>query len=73
MTKKPLDVLEMVLNQNPVIISLKGGREIHGIIQGYDIHMNLVIDSAEELKMNELIKIGTLIIRGENVIYISKL
>ena len=28
MTKRPLEILDQVLNRQPVIISLKGGREI---------------------------------------------
>ncbi|DAC71553.1 MAG TPA: RNA-binding protein, partial [Thermoplasmata archaeon] len=39
MTKRPLDILDQVLNRQPVIVSLKGGREIRGILQGYDVHM----------------------------------
>ncbi|MDD3071042.1 MAG: RNA-binding protein, partial [Methanoculleus horonobensis] len=35
MTPRPLDILDQVLNRQPVIISLKGGREIRGILQGY--------------------------------------
>ncbi|HJK15219.1 MAG TPA: RNA-binding protein, partial [Methanocorpusculum sp.] len=48
MTKRPLEILDQVLNRQPVIISLKGGREIRGVLQGYDVHMNLVLDKAEE-------------------------
>ncbi len=71
MTKRPLDILDQVLNKQPVIISLKGEREIKGILQGYDIHMNLVLDKAEEIENGQIKTLGTLIIRGDNVIYIS--
>jgi len=27
----------------PVLIKLKGGREIKGILKSYDIHMNLIL------------------------------
>jgi small nuclear ribonucleoprotein len=71
MTKRPLEILDQALNQKPVIVSLKGGREIRGILQGYDVHMNLVLENAEE-EINGVIKNqGTLIVRGDNVIYIS--
>jgi len=71
MTKRPLEILDQALNQKPVIVSLKGGREIRGILQGYDVHMNLVLENAEE-EINGVIKSqGTLIVRGDNVIYIS--
>jgi small nuclear ribonucleoprotein len=71
MTKRPLDILDQVLNKQPVIVSLKGGRELRGILQGYDVHMNLVLDRAEEIAGNEVHMVGTLIVRGDNVIYIS--
>ncbi|HOW05698.1 LSM domain-containing protein [Methanospirillum hungatei] len=71
MTKRPMDILDQVLNRQPVLISLKGGREIKGVLQGYDVHMNLVLDKAEEIVQGQAQSIGTLIIRGDNVIYIS--
>lgn len=71
MTKRPMDILDQVLNRQPVLISLKGGREIRGVLQGYDVHMNLVLDKAEEEINGQAVGIGTLIIRGDNVIYIS--
>ena len=66
-----MDILDQVLNRQPVLISLKGGREIKGVLQGYDVHMNLVLDKAEEIVDGQAKSIGTLIIRGDNVIYIS--
>ncbi|HON80771.1 MAG TPA: RNA-binding protein [Methanoregulaceae archaeon] len=72
MTKRPLDILDQVLNRQPVIVSLKGGRELRGVLQGYDVHMNLVLDRAEEVAEDGQVRgVGTLIVRGDNVIYIS--
>lgn len=66
-----MDILDQVLNRQPVLISIKGGREIKGVLQGYDVHMNLVLDKAEEIVDGQPQSIGTLIIRGDNVIYIA--
>jgi small nuclear ribonucleoprotein len=71
MTKRPLDILDQVLNRQPVIVSLKGGRELRGVLQGYDVHMNLVLDKAEEVEGEEVRSGGTLIVRGDYVIYFS--
>jgi len=71
MTKRPLDILDQVLNRQPVIVCLKGDKEIRGILQGYDVHMNLVLDKVEEIDEGETRKIGTVIVRGDNVIYIT--
>jgi len=71
MTRRPLEILDKALNQKPVIVSLKGGRELRGILQGYDVHMNLVLDNAEEEIDGVTERRGTLIVRGDNVLYIS--
>ena len=71
MTKRPLEILDQVLNRQPVIVSLKGGREIRGVLQGYDVHMNLVLENAEEEGGNGKQTLGTLIVRGDNVIFIA--
>jgi small nuclear ribonucleoprotein len=58
--------------ETPVIVRLKGGRDFRGELQGYDVHLNLVLDRAEELKDGEAIKkFGTIVVRGDNVVYIS--
>jgi len=55
-----------------VLIKLKGGKVIRGSLQGFDQHMNLSLERAEEIvadgKSNSL---GTLIVRGDNIIMIS--
>ncbi|PHP45689.1 small nuclear ribonucleoprotein [Methanosarcinales archaeon ex4572_44] len=51
MGKRPLDILNETLNSN-VFVRLKKQREFRGQLQGYDMHMNLVLDNAEEI-LNE--------------------
>ncbi|ABE53046.1 small nuclear ribonucleoprotein [Methanococcoides sp. SA1] len=71
MGNRPLDILNDALNTS-VIVRLKGAREFRGVLQGYDVHMNLVLDEAEELKDGEIVrKIGGVVIRGDNVVYVS--
>ncbi|MFN3383543.1 MAG: LSm family protein [Archaeoglobaceae archaeon] len=71
MSVRPLDVLNRSL-KSPVIVRLKGGREFRGTLDGYDIHMNLVLLNAEEIQGGEVIKkIGSIIIRGDTVVFIS--
>lgn len=71
MTVRPLDVLNRSL-KSPVIVRLKGGREFRGTLDGYDIHMNLVLLNAEEIQEGEIIrKVGSVIIRGDTVVFIS--
>jgi len=71
MAKRPLDVLNKAL-QTPVLVRLKGGREFRGILNGYDIHMNLVLENAEEIQNGEVVrKLGSVIIRGDTVVFVS--
>ena len=71
MSQRPLDVLNESLDAQ-IIVKLRGGREFRGKLQGYDVHMNLVLDNAEELENKECVrKLGTVVVRGDNVVYVS--
>ena len=68
---KPLDILKQAIGKN-VIVVLKGKREYRGVLDGYDPHMNLVLKNAEELVSGESVgRTATIIVRGDNVIYLS--
>ncbi|WP_456369843.1 LSm family protein [Geoglobus sp.] len=68
---RPLDVLNKSLNTS-VLVRLKGGREFRGILDGYDIHMNLVLINAEEIQDGEVVKkLGSVVIRGDTVVFVS--
>lgn len=69
--KRPFDVLNAALN-NSVIVGLKGGRDIRGIMVSYDVHMNIVLEKAEEIANGEVKRgMGTVLLRGDSVVYIS--
>ena len=58
--------------ESAVLVRLKGGREIRGILKSFDQHLNLVLEEAEEIKPKDKIrKLGTIILRGDNVVLIS--
>jgi small nuclear ribonucleoprotein len=69
---KSADLLNENLNKR-IIVELKGGREYRGILEGFDHpHMNLVLKNVEEVVQGEVVrKINKVIIRGDNIIYIS--
>lgn len=68
---KPLNVLNQAVGSN-VMVVLKGGREYRGILDGYDPHMNLVLRNAEErLDGQPTRSLSVVIVRGDNIIYIS--
>lgn len=71
MGNRPLDVLNKALD-SPVVVKLKGAREFRGTLIGYDMHLNLVLNDAQELIDGENTRtIGSLVVRGDNVVYVS--
>ncbi len=69
--ERPFDLLNKALQHN-VLIRLKGGASIRGKLTAFDIHMNLVIQDAEELDDGTVkAKVGTMLLRGGNILYIS--
>ncbi len=69
--QRPLDTLKKAIGST-VLVRLKGGRELRGKLVSYDTHVNLVIEEAEELNEDEASKrYGEMIIRGDNVVFIS--
>jgi small nuclear ribonucleoprotein len=68
----PQNLLEKNIDRE-VAIQLKDGRTISGKLTGYDEYMNMVLDSAEEEKNGDKRRLGTLILRGNNVVSITPL
>lgn len=55
-----------------VLIKLKGGKVIRGNLQGFDQHMNLSLENAEEVSEDgKSSTLGTVVVRGDNIIMIS--
>jgi len=68
----PLDVLEKAMNQK-LSLQLKDGRNIEGKLSGYDEYMNMVLVDVEETIEENKRRLGTIILRGNNVVSISLL
>ena len=55
-----------------VLIKLKGNKTIRGNLLGFDQHMNLLLDQTEEIPSEgDSKELGTIVVRGDNVIMIS--
>ncbi len=66
----PLNVLEKTLNKKLTLL-LKDGRVLEGKLVGFDDYMNLVLENTEEFKEEGQRRLGTVILRGNNIISIS--
>jgi small nuclear ribonucleoprotein len=68
---RPLDLLNAARDKR-VIIELKNGRQFAGKLVAFDIHINCVLDDAEEMDNGEIKrKIGKVFLRGDTIILIS--
>ena len=68
---RPLDALNKARGKR-VIVELKNGRQYVGTLISFDIHINTVLENAEELEEGTLKrKLGTVFIRGDTITVIS--
>jgi len=68
---RPFDLLNNSMNK-PVLVRLKGEHDLRGKLKAFDQHMNIVLEDTDELE-NDVVKskIGTVIVRGDNILYVS--
>ena len=68
---RPLDALNRARNKR-VLIELKNNTQFVGTLKAFDIHINIVLEDAEEIKDGETLrKLGVLFIRGDTITVIS--
>ena len=68
---RPLDALNSNRGKR-VIVELKNGKQYVGKLKAFDIHINTVLEDAEERENNEVKrKVGTAFIRGDTIVIIS--
>ncbi|MEL9940252.1 MAG: LSm family protein [Ignisphaera sp.] len=75
MSSQQIDTSHKILAESLgqlVLIKLRGGKSIRGRLRSYDLHLNIVLDDAEEeLSDGNWRRLGTVLIRGENIVVIS--
>jgi len=70
-SSRPLDTLNSARDKK-VIVELKNGKQIIGKLKAFDVHINTVLDDAEEHQDGKMLrKLGTLFVRGDTIILIS--
>ena len=68
---RPLDTLNQARNKR-VIVDLKNQKQLIGKLVAFDIHINTVLENAEEHENGELKrKLGLTFIRGDTIVIIS--
>ena len=66
----PLNILEKSMKKRISII-LKDGRSLEGTLTGFDDYMNMVLEDTEEDSSDGKKRLGTIILRGNNVVSLS--
>jgi len=54
-----------------VLLKLRNTKTIQGILKDFDIHMNLTLEDAEDISDEKPEKLGTILIRGDNILAVS--
>ena len=68
---RPLDSLNAARGKR-VMVELKGGKQFIGKLKAFDIHINVVLEEAEERENADIKrKLGTVFIRGDTITVIS--
>ena len=68
---RPLDALNTSRGKR-VIVELKNGRSFIGTLRAFDIHINTVLEDAEEHADSQLKrKVGMVFIRGDTITLLS--
>jgi small nuclear ribonucleoprotein len=68
---RPLDALNAARNKT-VMVDLKNNYRYIGKLRAFDIHVNIVLEDAEEHQNGELKrKLGTVFIRGDTITIIT--
>ncbi len=68
---RPLDALNRARDKK-VIVELKNQKQFMGTLKSFDIHINIVLEDAEEREQGELKrKLGGVFIRGDTITVIS--
>ena len=70
MSERPIDALDKAKGRK-VFIKLKNGEEITGILKALDLHLNLWIDEAEIQRNENKVRLGTILVRGDTIVYAS--
>lgn len=68
------DEISTLMNNNKnkvVLLRLRNNRTVKGSLQDFDVHMNLTLKNAEDVTDEKTTKIGTVLLRGDNILAVS--
>ena len=54
-----------------VLLRLRNNKTIKGNLIDFDVHMNLTLEDAEDVSDEKSVKLGKILLRGDNILAIS--
>ena len=70
-SERPLDALNQSRGKR-VLVELKNNKQFVGTLKAFDIHINTVLEDAEERANGEVTrKVGLVFVRGDAIVLIS--
>lgn len=70
MAERPIDALDRAKGKK-IYAKLKNGDEITGVLRALDLHLNLWLDDAEIQKDGNKVRLDTVLVRGDTIVYAS--
>ena len=68
------DEISNLMNQSKdksVLLRLRNNKTVKGNLVDFDVHMNLTLNDAEDVTEENTIKLGKILLRGDNILAIS--
>jgi len=69
----PIDISTLLSSNKNKIVQLKirDNKTVRGVLQAFDLRMNLTLDDVEDISGTKVVKLGKILLRGNNIIAIS--
>ncbi len=69
----PIDISTLLSSNKNKIVQLKirDNKTVRGVLQDFDLRMNLTLDDVEDISGTKVVKLGKILLRGNNIIAIS--
>ena len=68
----PIDISTLLSSNKNKIVQLKirDNKTVRGVLQDFDLRMNLTLDDVEDISGTKVVKLGKILLRGNNIIAI---
>lgn len=68
------DEISTLMNQSKdksLLLRLRNNKTIKGTLVDFDVHMNLTLENAEDISEEKTLKLGKILLRGDNILAVS--